>query len=86
MTNISQISDQISNTVKVCLSVLSPGNEAERARLLDVQVVSVEEVFVNGATDIDARIVGPRSEDQQAEQTDGESTPQIATVWDIRVQ
>ncbi|TNN80068.1 hypothetical protein EYF80_009720 [Liparis tanakae] len=49
-------------------------------------VVPVEEVFVSGATDVDARVVEPRSEDQQAEQTDGEATPQIATVWDIRVQ
>lgn len=42
---------------------------------------------MDGATDIDARVVGPRPEDQQAEETDGESTPQVTAVKDTtRVQ
>lgn len=56
-------------------------------RLLDVQVVTIEEVSVGGAADIDAGVVGSSPEDQQAEETDGESTPQGAAVRDtVRVQ
>lgn len=66
---------------------MSPRSEAERAHLLDVQVVTVEEVSVCGAADVYAGVVGPRSEDQQAEQTDGEPTLQGAAVGDMtRVQ
>lgn len=54
---------------------------------MDVQIVAVEKVSVGGATDVDARVVGSGSEDQQAEQTDGEATPQRAAVKDVtRVQ
>lgn len=37
---------------------------------------------MDGAADIDAGVVGPRPEDQQAEETDGESTAQVAAVRD----
>lgn len=68
-------------------SLSSPWGGAERACLLDVQVVTIEEVFAGRAADIDARVFGGRPEDQQAEQTDGESTLQVAAVWDTtRVQ
>lgn len=34
------------------------------------------------ATDVDTRVIGPCSEDQQTEETDGESTPQVTAVRD----
>lgn len=61
----------------------APVGEAERGSLLDVQVVTIEEVFVGGATDIDACIIGPSSEDQQAEESDGEATPQVSAVRNL---
>lgn len=62
---------------------LSPRGEAELSCLLDVQVVAVEQVFMGGATHVDARVVGARPENQQTEQTDGESAPQVCTVRDL---
>lgn len=61
----------------------SPGGEAECACFLDVQVIGEEEVFVGGAADIDARVVEPRPEDQQAEEADGESTLQVGAVRNL---
>lgn len=66
---------------------MSPRSEAEHTCLLDVQVVTIEEVFVGRTADIDAGVFRPSPEDQQAEETNGESTPQGATVRDMtRVQ
>lgn len=38
---------------------------------------------MGGATDVDACIIGPGSEDQQAEESDGEATPQVSAVRDL---
>lgn len=66
---------------------MSPRSEAEHTCLLDVQVVTIEEIFVGRTADIDARVVGPCPEDQQAEETNGKSTEQGPTVRDMtRVQ
>lgn len=65
----------------------SPRGETECMRLLDVQVITVEEVSVGGAADVEAGVVGTSPEDQQTEETDGEPTPQGAAVRDTaRVQ
>lgn len=61
---------------------MSPWSEAEAACLLDVQVVGIEEVLAGRAADVDAGVVEPRPEDQQAEEADGEATPQVAAVRD----
>lgn len=69
------------------VSASSPAYEAECSGLLDVQVVTIEEVPVHRTADVDARVGRLCSEDQQAEETDGESTPQPATVRDtVRVK
>lgn len=66
---------------------MSPRREAKRPSLLDVQIIRVEEISVRGAADVNAGVVRPRPEDEEAEETDGESTLQVAAVRDTaRVQ
>lgn len=67
--------------------IMSPQSGAQCSCLLNVQVVTIEEVPVGRATDIDARVVRAGPEDEQAEETDGEPTLQGAAVKDVfRVQ
>ena len=48
-----------------------PWRQGERARLLDVQVVAIEEVLVGGATEVEAGVARLRPVEQQAEEADG---------------
>lgn len=59
-----------------------PQREIESGSVLNVQVVTKEEVFLGGAAGIQTRVVGSGSEDQQAEEPDGEATLQVITVRD----
>lgn len=52
-------------------------------RLLDVQVVSVKEVPMVWATDVDARVCRTGPEDEEAEETDGEPTSQVSAMRDV---
>lgn len=61
----------------------APVGEADGFCLLHVQVKTIEEVFVGRTTDVDPSIAGPGSEDQQAEEPDGEATPQVTAVRDL---
>lgn len=60
-----------------------PQRETESGSFLNVQVVTKEEVSLGGAADIQTRVTGSGSEDQQAEESDGEPTLQVITVKDL---
>lgn len=67
--------------------IMSPWRGPQCLCLLNVQVITIEEVLEGRATDIDARVVRAGPEDEQAEETDGEPTLQGAAVKDeFRVQ
>lgn len=50
---------------------------------MNVQVITKEEVTLGGAADVQTRVIGSCSEDQQAEEPDGKSTLQVVTVRDL---
>lgn len=60
----------------------SPLHKEDLLHLLEVQVVGVEVVPLAGATDVHPRVLRTCSEDQQAEEADGEATLQRAAVKD----
>lgn len=55
---------------------MSPLNKNDLLRLLNVQVITVEVVSLAGATDVDTRVLTTSSEDEQAEEADGEAALQ----------
>lgn len=58
----------------------TPLDEVDLLGLLDVQVMTVEEVSLAGATDVDPRVSRTGSEDEQAEEADGEAALQRPAV------
>lgn len=58
----------------------APLNEIDLLCLLDVQVITIEVVSLAGATDVDPRVSRTSSEDEQAEEADGEATLQRSAV------
>lgn len=60
----------------------TPLDEVDLLGLLDVQVMTVEEVSLAGATEVDPRVSRTGSEDEQAEEADGEAALQRPAVKD----
>lgn len=61
----------------------SPRNENDLLGLLNVHVIGIKVVSLAGATDVKPRVLRTSSEDEQAEEADGEATLQRSAVKDV---